>query len=80
MREFSIPKMKTIEETAAMFGVSSYFVRKLVRSGRVVAVKTGRKYLVNIDRFADYLNSHTLEADEPQETQENGIKPVPANL
>lgn len=79
MREFSIPKMATIEETAAMFGVSSYFVRKLVRGGKVVAVKTGRKYLVNIDRFAEFLNSHTLGADETQETA-SGIKPIPVNL
>lgn len=79
MREFSIPKMATIEETAAMFGVSSYFVRRLVRGGKVIAVKTGRKYLVNVDRFDDYLNSHTLGANEPQETT-SGIKPISVNL
>lgn len=80
MREFSIPKMATINATAKMFGLSPYFVRQKVRSGEVVAVKSGRKYLVNVDKFADYLNSCTVGADDPQEIAVNGIQPVPINI
>lgn len=80
MHDFSIPHMATINETAQMFGISSYFVRKLVRSGKVIAVKTGRKYLVNVDKFADYLNSCTVRTDDPQEITGSAIKPISANL
>lgn len=81
MHDLSIPRMATIGETAALFGVSAYFVRKLVRSGQVVAVRTGCKYLVNIDRFAEFLNSSTVsENNEQQEIAVNGIQPVPIDF
>lgn len=75
-----IPQMETIKKTAEIFGLPEYFVRKKVLSGEVVAVKAGRKFLVNVDKFAEYLNTHTLTAPpEPEETVA-GIRPVPVNL
>mgnify|MGYP007070124716 CR=1 FL=1 len=51
-----LPKMRTIRETAELFGVPEYFVRQLVKENKIVYVRAGCKALVNIDRFADFLN------------------------
>lgn len=55
------PHMETIAETAKLFGVSAYFVRKLALSGKIVAVRISGRILVNCDKFAEYLNTATLE-------------------
>ena len=51
----NIPHMETIKRTAEIFGLPVHFIRCKVASGEVVAVRAGRKFLVNIDRFAEYL-------------------------
>lgn len=58
--DFRVPRMRTIKETAELFGLPVHFVRQKVASGEVIAVNAGRRFLVNIDRFADYLNSNTI--------------------
>lgn len=55
-----IPRMETIKRTAEIFGLPVHFVRGKVNSGEVVAVRAGKKFLVNIERFADYLNGNTV--------------------
>lgn len=76
-----IPHMETIKKTAKLFGLAEYFVRQKVLSGEIVAVKAGCKYLVNVDKFAEYLNTHTEGAEQDQrETAACGIKPIPADL
>ncbi len=78
----TVPQMATIKETAKLFGLPEHLVRQKVLNGEVVAISTGRRYLVNVDRFAEYLNSNKLSApderDEPAER--SGIRPIPVNL
>lgn len=78
----NIPHMETIKNTAKLFGLSEYFIRQKVLSGEIVAVKAGCKYLVNVDKFAEYLNTHTEGAGAEQQEAEtvHGIMPVPVNL
>lgn len=71
-----IPHMETIKKTAVIFGLSEYCVRQKVLSGEIVSVKTGNKYLVNIDKFADYLNTHTEPVDKNDEAVTVGIQPI----
>lgn len=52
-----IPRMVTIKEAAAATGLAEYHVRQLCKNGKISTVKTGKKYLVNLDRFIDYLNA-----------------------
>ena len=52
-----IPKMKTLREMASLTGLSYDYIRKLCLEGRIVHIKTGKKYLVNYDRFIDFLNT-----------------------
>lgn len=58
-----IPRMEGIRKTAELFGLPVHFVRTKVASGEVVAVRAGRKFLVNIDRFAEYLNTSTVQPE-----------------
>ncbi|MBP1546178.1 MAG: helix-turn-helix domain-containing protein [Oscillospiraceae bacterium] len=77
----NIPHMETIKNTAKIFGLAEHFVRQLVIKGEIAAVKAGCKYLVNVDKFAEYLNSNTLTPTEQETpTKCGGIKPVPVKL
>jgi hypothetical protein len=73
----NIPHMETIKATAKMFGLPEYFVRSKCLSGEIICVRAGRKILVNIDRFSEYLNSSTI--NDEQDAQQ-GIRPIPVNL
>ena len=53
----AVPVMKTIEETARYFGLPKHFCRRAVLEGKVVYVRTGKKYLINIEKFAEWLNT-----------------------
>ncbi len=70
MNDIKIPRMRTIKETAEIFNLPVHFVREKVSAGEVVAVRAGRRFLVNIDRFADYLNSSTVQS--AQQTADSG--------
>lgn len=48
--------MRTINETAKIFHLPPHFVRQKVLAGEVVAVRAGKKFLINIEKFADFLN------------------------
>lgn len=52
-----LPKMKTINEMVELTGLPYTFFRGLCVQNKIVYVKTGKKYLINYDRFVDYLNS-----------------------
>ena len=52
-----IPTMLTIKETASKLGLSDYYLRGLVRSNKIVYVKVGAKYLINLEKLVDFLNN-----------------------
>lgn len=52
-----IPKMMSLTEAAEATGVSYYFLRKLCQEGRVVHIRSGRKYYINMDRLAEFLDT-----------------------
>ena len=60
--------MEGIRKTAELFGLPVHFVRAKVASGEVVAVRAGRKFLVNVDRFAEYLNNTTVQPESGADT------------
>ena len=78
----TVPRMETIKNTAKLFGLPEHLVRQKVLSGEVVAISAGRRYLVNVDRFAEYLNTNKLPAPDGQDehAEQTGIRPIPVNL
>ena len=69
-----IPRMRTIKETAELFDLPLHFVRQKVSSGEVVAVRAGRRFLVNVDKFAEYLNTCTISQES--EADSGKIQPI----
>lgn len=76
MAQNAVPEMKTIKDTAEMFGVSQYLVRKLATSGRIKAVRVAGRILVNCDKFAEYLNGATLCEEETTAAAAGCIRPL----
>lgn len=50
------PQMLTVKELSERTGVSEHIIRKLCKTGEIHYIKTGVKYLINYNRFLDYLN------------------------
>lgn len=75
-----IPRMETIKNTAALFNLPVHFVRQKVNSGEIVAIRAGNKRLVNVEKFADYLNGITVTAKSETPVNDGKIKPISENL
>lgn len=59
-----VPRMRTIKQTATELGLPEYFVRSLVKTEQITYVKAGRKVLINLDKFIEYLNGATKAEGE----------------
>lgn len=55
-----VPTMITIREAARRTGVSYDFVWKLCRSNQIVYIRAGKKFLVNFEKFVEFLNNGTI--------------------
>jgi len=53
----SVPRMRTIKETASETGISYHTIRKWCLEGKITHLKAGSKYLINLDKFIEFLNS-----------------------
>ena len=51
-----LPVMKTIKEMVELTGLSYMHLRNLCLENKIVHIRAGKKYLINYDRFCDYLN------------------------
>jgi excisionase family DNA binding protein len=70
----NIPDMRTIPQTAKLTGLAEHHVRQLVLTGKIVAVKAGKKYLININKLIEYLNTATIQPEK--QPQSAGITPI----
>lgn len=52
----NLPRMKTLKEMAELTGLSYTALRNLCMEKKIVHIRAGKKYLINYDRFVDYLN------------------------
>ena len=74
-----IPHMETIRKTAKIFGLPVHFVRTKVSSGELIAVRAGRRFLVNVDKFAEYLNTSTVQPESGADL-DNSARITPISL
>ena len=58
------PRMRTIAETAKITGIAAYRIRVMCKTGEICALQCGSRWLVNLDRFIEYLNA-PQEAPQP---------------
>lgn len=72
-----IPTMKSISECSEIVGLAKYHVRRLVLQGKVKYVRSGSKYLVNVDSLIEYLNNGETQS-ETEDNNTSKIKKVGA--
>ena len=77
-KETKIPRMESIRRTADILGLPVHFVRAKVLSGEVVAVRAGRRFLVNVDKLVEYLNTNVLTpaTDTTEATKGGRVSPI----
>lgn len=71
-KEIVIPEMKTISEASKIVGLAKYHIRKLVLQGKVKFVRSGVKYLLNMDSLINYLNN----GDDATVSDSNSIRNI----
>ena len=82
MEDVKSPQMLTIRDTAALFNLPIHFVRQKVNSGEVVAVRAGRKFLVNADSVTAFLSTGIPQGTPPKAAPhvENAPRITPISL
>ena len=60
----NIPKMLSIKEASKKTGMSYDAIRNLCLQNRIVYIRTGAKYLINMDKFVEFLNKGEKGATE----------------
>ena len=51
------PKMMTVKQISEQTGISEFHIRRLIKSNRIKYICCGKKYLVNFNKFIEYLNN-----------------------
>ena len=60
----NIPRMLSLSEAAQMTGLSYEFLRQRCLDGTLVHIRSGRKFLVNSEKLAAYLNGELVKGGE----------------
>ena len=61
--DVKIPRMLGLREVAELTGLSYYYLRQLCLENKIVHVRAGNKYLVNLDKLVEYLNGEQTESE-----------------
>ncbi len=56
-----LPVMKTIKEIMAETGFSYRHLAQLCHQNKIVYIRTGKKFLINYEKFIEYLNTGDTE-------------------
>lgn len=57
MDNIPVPTMLTIRETSEKAGLPEHYLRRLCLTNAICYKKAGNKYLINWEKFIEYLNS-----------------------
>lgn len=53
----TIPRMRSIAQVSEETGIPYHTIRQWCLEKKIVHIKAGNKYLINLDRFIDFLNT-----------------------
>lgn len=59
-----MPTMVTIKEAAKRTGLSYGFLRKACLGGQIVHIRAGSKFLINLEKLVEWLDTSKGEAAE----------------
>ena len=57
MDKIFVPTMLTIKQTAKATGLAEHYIRQLCRQNKICFKMTGSKYLINFEKFVEFLNT-----------------------
>ena len=77
---FKIPTMLTIKEAADKTGVAAHFIRNLAIRNEIVHVRCGKKYLINLEKFIEYLNTSKGNGKSDVTNTGSKFKITPVNV
>ncbi len=72
---FKIPTMLTIKETAIKTGLAEHYIRLMANANQIIHVRCGNKYLINLEKFIEFLNT-SKGYEKVEQTNKFGISPV----
>ncbi len=52
-----LPTMVTVTELVETTGISEYTIRGLIRDKKIIYIKSGHRFLINLEKFVEYLNT-----------------------
>lgn len=58
----TIPRMRTIKEAAAELGIPYHTIRQWCLEKKIIHIMAGNKYLVNLDKLVEFLNTGGVES------------------
>ena len=61
MTEMKVPTMIGIKEASERTGLSYDFLRKLCLQGKIVHVRAGSRFLINLEKLVLYLNGEEVQ-------------------
>ncbi len=61
-----IPEMLTLEQTSKRSGLSYDALRKMCLNNKIVYIRVGKKFLINWNRFVDYLNGELADDNKKE--------------
>ncbi len=69
------PRMIPLQTLADESGISYKALWQLCKQNKIVYIKSGNKYLVNVDKFIEYLNTGETEVEDDDKIETRGRKP-----
>ena len=72
--EVRIPRMVPLQTLADESGISYKALWQMCKHNKIVHIKSGNKFLVNVDKFVEYLNAGELEVENDDKIETRGRK------
>lgn len=69
-----IPRMVPIQTLADESGISYKAIWQMCKQNKIVHIKSGNKFLVNVDKFVEYLNTGETEVEDENKIETRGRK------
>lgn len=60
----TMPRMRTLKEAANETGLSYHCIRQWCLENKIIYIRAGNKFLINLDRLVEYLNTGVNEVNQ----------------
>lgn len=64
MSGLMIPQLRTIQQLAETTNLTYRYIMNLCKKNKIVYIKNGSKYLVNLEKFIEFLNQGDIPIED----------------